>query len=156
MSKRLLFSFVVPGAPMGKQRPKASVVAGHAHIYTPGPTQRYESLVRSEYERAACDSSGAIPCPFPGALEIEVRAYFPLGKSDYTPKGKISKSGERKLSGELMPTKKPDFDNIAKIAVDALNGIAFVDDSQICVAYVSKEYSASPRVEISAYAIVRE
>lgn len=25
-----------------------------------------------------------------------------------------------------MPTKKPDFDNIAKIAVDALNGIAFV------------------------------
>lgn len=55
-----------------------------------------------------------------------------------------------------MPTKKPDFDNIAKIAVDALNGIAFVDDSQICVAHVSKEYSASPRVEISAYAIVRE
>lgn len=45
------------------------------------------------------------------------------------------------LSGQLYPTKKPDWDNVGKIICDALNGIAYRDDAQIVFAAVSKSYT---------------
>ena len=35
------------------------------------------------------------------------------------------------LEWEIRPTKRPDLDNIAKAVLDALNGLAYQDDSQI-------------------------
>jgi Holliday junction resolvase RusA-like endonuclease len=52
------------------------------------------------------------------------------------------------LNGEIRHTKKPDCDNMAKIVLDALNGIAFDDDSQITDLIVHKQYGESPNVEI--------
>ena len=48
-----------------------------------------------------------------------------------------------------MHTKRPDCDNLAKSILDALNGIAYDDDSQICSLSVFKFYGDEPRVEIS-------
>ncbi len=76
-----------------------------------------------------------------------------MNKADYDSKGNPNKSGRSKLSGVCACAKKPDFDKIAKIVVDALNGIAWVDDCQIVSASVSKQYGASPRVEVVAYEI---
>ena len=50
------------------------------------------------------------------------------------------------LQGKILPTKKPDCDNIAKIICDALNGVAYDDDKQIVALKVTKIYSAEPRV----------
>ena len=44
-------------------------------------------------------------------------------------------------SGKLKPCKKPDADNIAKVVSDALNGIVYEDDSQICDLNVKKLYT---------------
>ena len=44
--------------------------------------------------------------------------------------------------GQILPTKKPDADNIAKVICDALNGVAYGDDAQICKLCVSKRYQA--------------
>ena len=52
------------------------------------------------------------------------------------------------LEGLMNPIKRPDADNIAKIVLDALNGIAYKDDSQIVDLSVPKRYSDKPRVEI--------
>lgn len=41
-----------------------------------------------------------------------------------------------------------DFDNLAKAVVDALNGIAFADDSQIVNCTIEKIRSTNPRVVI--------
>jgi Holliday junction resolvase RusA-like endonuclease len=49
---------------------------------------------------------------------------------------------------EIRPTKKPDADNILKAVLDALNGLAYNDDSQIVSARIEKLYSDNPRVEI--------
>lgn len=38
-------------------------------------------------------------------------------------------------------TSKPDLDNLAKTVLDALNGIAFVDDSQVVDLRLSKVYA---------------
>ena len=43
--------------------------------------------------------------------------------------------------GLLSPTKKPDIDNIVKIILDSLNGIAFKDDNQITKIEVEKVYT---------------
>jgi Holliday junction resolvase RusA-like endonuclease len=52
------------------------------------------------------------------------------------------------MEGDVMHTKKPDCDNLAKSILDALNGIAYDDDSQICSLTVHKFYGDTPRVEV--------
>lgn len=64
------------------------------------------------------------------------------------PKSYSKKKRERALNGELAPTKKPDADNIAKVVCDALNGVAYVDDTQVIDLRVFKRFG-EPCVTIS-------
>lgn len=52
------------------------------------------------------------------------------------------------ISGALLPTKKPDLDNVAKIVCDALNGVAYKDDAQIVDLKVHKYFSETPEVVV--------
>lgn len=52
------------------------------------------------------------------------------------------------LNGELLPAKKPDIDNIVKAVLDALNEVAYRDDTQVVELQVRKQYSERPRLEI--------
>lgn len=148
---RGLFRITVPGQPVGKPRPKAAYAGGHPRVYTPSSGQYYEYMVRQCY---LAEHAGTPPTS--KAVGIVIEAYFALNKSDYDSKGKPNKHGVAKLSGAEPCAKKPDFDNIAKIVVDALNGIAWVDDCQIVRAIVSKSYAESPRVEVTAYEMAGE
>lgn len=51
-------------------------------------------------------------------------------------------------AGLIVPTVKPDTDNVAKIVLDALNGIAYHDDAQIVQLTVLKRYSTEPKVKV--------
>lgn len=51
------------------------------------------------------------------------------------------------------PLKKPDADNVAKIILDALNGIAYLDDKQVVDLGVHKSYNATPGVLVFVYEI---
>ena len=130
----MIIKITVPGEPQGKARPRL----GNSHTYTPAKTKNYERLVAF-----LCRSQNAgISYPPGRAIQIDIRAYMSIPKSD------SQTMRERKLSGVIRPTKKPDYDNIGKIICDALNGIAYHDDAQIVDARVRKFYSISPRVEI--------
>lgn len=50
-----------------------------------------------------------------------------------------------------MPNKKTDCDNIAKIICDALNRVAYKDDSQIVKLNVMKEYVETPSVKVRIF-----
>ena len=52
------------------------------------------------------------------------------------------------LKNDISPIKKPDIDNIAKIILDALNKLAFQDDSQIIKLNIEKAYAEEPKVYI--------
>jgi Holliday junction resolvase RusA-like endonuclease len=52
------------------------------------------------------------------------------------------------VGGRIRPTKRPDVSNVIKIIEDALNGLAYRDDSQIVRVVGEKYYSDSPRVEV--------
>lgn len=135
--------FTVLGNPKGKQRPRICRNRGRQITYTPRQTTEYEKLVRASYTAVSkmfFDKN--IP------LEISIIALFSVPQS-------ISKRLKNSmLKGDILPTKKPDSDNIIKIILDALNGICYHDDSQICKIYFEKKYSEIPKVEITIKEIV--
>jgi Holliday junction resolvase RusA-like endonuclease len=54
------------------------------------------------------------------------------------------------MLGQIVaPTKKPDFDNIAKIISDACNGIVYKDDAQIVHAVIAKRWSHDEHVDVT-------
>lgn len=124
----MVYKFTIPGEPTGKGRPRVMKWG----TYTPEKTILYENLVKTAYNGELMQ----------GALGMEVKAYYQIPVS--APKKKQEMM--RKL--ELLPTKKPDCDNVLKIIADALNKIAYNDDSQIVYAKIEKLYSDAPRVEV--------
>lgn len=52
------------------------------------------------------------------------------------------------LSGAEYPTKKPDIDNIVKVVLDALNGLAYKDDTQVVRVLAQKSYYYQSYVEV--------
>ena len=104
--------FTVKGKVQGKARPRVTARNGFAHAYTPKNTKDYEKAIRSAY----IASGGK---KYTEALEVVIYTYRPLPKSR-----------PKKIITEL-DTCKPDVDNIAKVVLDALNGVAYDDDKQI-------------------------
>lgn len=130
--------FTVLGEPQGKGRPRFTTVAGHAQAVTPKQTVLYENLIKTEYLRQ-------VKTPrFPDneMLTMSVRAYYSI------PTSASKKKRQGMIEGYIMPTKKPDADNILKVVADSLNQIAYRDDAQIITATITKLYSDQPRIEI--------
>ena len=138
-----MIQFTVYGTPVGKGRPKFSTFNGHATAYTPAKTVNYENLVKLSVQQ---QQRGLKPFDKDVPLQADIIAYFPIPKSTSMKRRKMM------LEGKIRHTKKCDADNLAKSILDALNGIAFYDDSQVCELAVSKYYSDEPRVDI----IIRE
>lgn len=128
-------SFTVHGEPQGKARPRAVRQSGTMHIYTPQKTKDYEREIAMAY-KTQCSGM------FSGAVEVEIHAYYTI------PKSASRKRVLDMVSDIERPTKKPDGDNIAKAVCDALNGIAYKDDSQVVDLTVRKYYSKFPRVQV--------
>lgn len=135
--------FEVLGTPVGKSRPKFSTVNGHAVAYTPAKTANYETLVRLSYQQQI----GCFMFDKDKPLRAVIRAFFPI------PKSTSKKKREMMIKYKIRHTKKPDCDNIIKAILDALNGVAYYDDSQISEIVVSKLYSENPRAEIELYEV---
>ena len=126
--------FIVPGKPKGKGRPRFT---RQGHCYTPKTTADYEAMILWRYLNA--DKSGPL---ISAPVMMIIKAYF-------KPPSKLKAAEKRKAIADGWPhTSKPDADNIAKIVCDALNGHAWVDDSQVCNLLVQKSISDDPRLEI--------
>ncbi len=94
--------------------------------YTPKETTEFKKKVKISYMK---DYKTMLEGD---AFWVDVYSMYALGASDVNKKtGKPTASGRRKLSGETMRTSKPDCDNLSKVIFDALNKIAFTDDSHI-------------------------
>lgn len=134
----MIADFIIHAAPVGKARPR---VTAHG-TYTPKKTKDYEALVQREY-KAQCRGL------YFGTdkIAISITAYYPIPKSA----GKAKR--QRMLDGYIRPTVKPDFDNVCKAVCDALNGIAYYDDSQIVEAGFIKMYDDNPRVKVKIFSL---
>ena len=122
--------FTIYGKPQGKARPRFA----NGHTYTPKQTTDYERQIKNAFRAAGgqmIESEGVI---------IEIDVYY---KKTATDKKKTS------------PTKKPDIDNICKIVLDGLNGVAYADDKQV-VSLIANKYFAIKGVERVEVRICRE
>ena len=127
--------FIVLGNPVGKGRPRFTKTG---HAFTPKDTVNYETLVHMEY----LNQCGNAKFPDDAMLDMRIKAYYSI------PKSKSKKQQNLMREGIVRPIKKPDMDNCIKIIADALNKIAYRDDTQIVDCQVRKFYSDNPRVEV--------
>lgn len=131
--------FTVPGQPKGKARARTvRRGGGKSFSYTPEGTVLYENLIKTCYLQDA----GHVLFNDGQPLAVSITAFYEVPKS-YSKKKK-----QEMLDGQLYPTKKPDIDNIAKCVLDALNKLAYRDDTQVVRLHTEKHYAEIPRVEV--------
>lgn len=129
-----MIEFEILGKPLGKARPR---VTRKGFTYTPKKTVNYENLIRWTFQSKFPNHK-----PYEGYIEAEIKAIFDVPKS-YSKKKKLEL-----LDGNCNYDHTPDLDNIAKIVLDSLNGIAYKDDSQVTVLKVIKEYGEQAKIII--------
>lgn len=81
----------------------------------------------------ACRTAMGAKAPFKGAVKVSAIFVSQWPKTT-TKKRKAQPNGFYKVT-------RPDIDNYCKTVMDGLNGIAWVDDSQVCAIYSEKIHS---------------
>lgn len=137
-------TITVPAIPMAQPRQKQRVVktkAGKvfAQNYTPrdAPVMNFKATVRMA---AAAAYQGP---PLDGPLRCDAVFVFPRTSAQVW---------KTKPMPRLWHWKKPDRDNIDKAIMDALSGLVWVDDAQVCDGRIRKVIASGdeqPHVEIT-------
>ena len=135
-----MIKFVYNGEAVGKGRPRVSRRGNYVHTYTPEKTCDFEEAIRFEFMASNCEQMPVYD------KEQSLKAIVMIGVS--IPKSYSKKKHKACVDGEVVPAKRPDIDNVLKSIFDALNGYAFVDDSQIVSIHAEKIYSEKPFVEV--------
>lgn len=104
--------------PRAKQRPRTAFKQGRYRTYTPAGTAEAELSLARQWARPPVDGPIAVG----------------LILTDSYVKVTLEQSAEP-VSTRL---RRGDIDNYAKLIIDALNGVAWVDDRQICQLTVVK------------------
>lgn len=129
------YEFEVIGDIVGKERPRVNSYTGM--IYTPNRTKDYENLIKQYFKITYPNHTELL-----GRLNVEIIAYIKI------PKNTSKKKKEEMLKGTISPTRKPDIDNIAKSALDAMNKFVFKDDNQVSKISVEKIYGEIEKLYI--------
>lgn len=132
--------FEVPGEPVAKGRPEAKRRKGKGgKVYvaqiTPEKTVRYESTVAL----FAAQAMAGRPL-LDGPLWMHVTAFFDRPKTH-----------AKLIAPPRWVTKKPDSSNVLKAVEDALNGVAYADDSTVAHSEIKRLWcdDGRPRVVVS-------
>ena len=113
-----MISFIIPGKPQPKQRPRVTIKG----TYTPQATVDYERLMGWKFREVYKGQ------PLTTPIKMTIRQFYKL------PKKTKYKPGD-------WHTQRPDKSNVTKAIEDGLNGIAFADDSQVCFTVDTKQWA---------------
>ena len=121
-----MISFVVCGDPVAQPRHKIATRGKFAHAYIPKDhsIHAYKQALQM-FARIAM--AGRTPVDGPVLVTILFRFARP-------------KSHTKAARLDDNHRQKPDLDNLAKAVLDALNGICWLDDSQVCQIRASKAW----------------
>ena len=138
-----MIDIFIPGKPRGKERSRSRIVTSKKNgkqfttHYTPKSTRDYESLIAS-YGIGAMKGRR----PVHGPVKLELVICFPV--PDSWPKWKT----EMALANRILPTVKPDSDNVEKSIKDGLNGVVWHDDCQVVDTVKVKVYREIPGIRV--------
>lgn len=115
-------------------------------VFTPEETRTETGVIRMFAQEAM---KGRVPLD--GAVDVRISAFMAIPKS----MSKKMREGALSTPPTVFPTKRPDFDNIAKY-VDALKSVVWRDDTQVVDFHEWKRYSDKPRIIIEVRSKVGE
>ncbi len=144
-SKQMKISFIV----FGKQ-----VTQGSKTVLPVGKG-RFRAVDRNrrelnQWRGAIAQAAGAVMSSaemFAGAVRLRIVFTLPRPKGHF---GKGRNSMQLRPSAPQYPAKKPDLLKLARAVEDALSGVVYRDDSQVCKLEVEKRYGQryETRVEV--------
>lgn len=137
-----LVTFTVPGAPVGKGRPRVGKIGGHGRLFTPAKTASYEGLVAHAAHQAMA-----------GRPLLESAVGCNLFIDCAVPASWSGKKRRAALAGDVLPTTKPDSDNVVKAIFDGCNGVLWRDDVLVVDLRVRKRYAATPGVRVEVWKV---
>ena len=124
----LIVTFEVEGDPVPKGRPRFARRGQFVQTYTDAKTIDYETHVAMKARQAIGASE-----PLQGALTVFLYLRYAVPPS-------YSKKRKEACLNDLEYPKRVDIDNCYKSITDAMNGIVYLDDSQIVEAHITKVY----------------
>ena len=128
--------FTIPIEAQSKQRARIVFQNGKARSYTPAKTVKFENFVKmfvSSQPHKYYDTE---------LLFMSIKIFLPLPKSKYRKRNPVK---------EQFCKGRRDLDNMVKSIKDALQGVLYKNDNQICQMYLAKYYAAQGepgRIEI--------
>lgn len=140
----------IAGPPQPQQRHRSARRKGkggnvYVASFEPPASASWKGVAKVVMQTAVRVATGseAPPWPADAPLEVHVLAVFPLGAAGHLKRGVRARGWHLKHQG--------DADNIAKAALDAGNGVLWLDDRQVVRLVVEKVVAAqdeAPRVEV--------
>lgn len=135
--------FEVAGEPVAQARPRVVRTKTGVRGIDPAKSKNYKAWVKFCALNAFKKLETKRPKKLMEApLKVKLLIYRSIPKSD------SKKLKTQKQNNDVLPTVKPDIDNVFKAVTDALTGIIWQDDKQIVNAEIAKRYSSMPRVEV--------
>jgi len=125
--------FFVDHKPIAQPRQRHRIIGfgegSFVHNYTPSahPVQSFKDAIRNGAKKAYFNPAGC------GPYAVRLVLLFPR------PKRMVWK--KRPMPREVHAS-KPDVENVGKAVLDALTGIIWVDDSQVCDLRIQKFYAS--------------
>lgn len=126
-----VLTFTIPGTPVVWKRARR---CGSQYFTDPAQDAHQKAIGRTARKAGACVRHGPVAA--------RLTFYLPF------PSKVRAKAARAALEGLPADLSRKDSDNLAKCVLDALNGIAYHDDRQVCEITARKRWSATPRTEI--------
>jgi len=136
-------TFVIFGDPQAQKRhrhyqmKKAGGAGVQVRTYDPGAADKGDFLSIIQQNRPNV--------PWDGPLRVDINFFFARPKAHYRTG---ANSHLLRDNAPKWHISKPDRDNLDKFVLDAMKGIFFRDDSQVCSGSPKKMYDAVPRTEV--------
>lgn len=150
-----MIKIVIDGEPFGKLNLRPRMMGKHASVYPPKENEQYMKKVCETLEKSGIEFSDEPLFPKGTPVKVTLVAYFKIPESHYKfykkeNNWRYDDQGQKMLDGVILPTKKPDTDNISKIVCDGIThfGKVWYDDCQVVAEEITKFYSDKPRVEV--------
>ena len=141
VSRETFVCFEVALEPRGWERAGATIPWGQGRPYIHWFVTADEAAYREAIAWAGkAAMRGRAPTERPVALLVH--AFTPI------PPSWSMRSQADARSGARLPASTPDWDNVGKSVSDALKGVVWRDDDQVCDGRVIKRYSTTPAVRV--------
>ncbi len=134
------FRFEVPGTPVPQGSKQAFVVKGRAVV-----TERGRNALGPWRQQVAAAALAAGVEPVRGAVYVYLDFLFTRPKAHYRT-GRHA--AELRGDAPVYVANRPDVDKLARAVLDALTGVAFVDDGQVVELQATKRYYDSAGVRV--------